>query len=326
MVKAIQINEFGGPEVLQWVEVDVPSPGPGQLLVRHTFSGLNFIDVQVRKGSYPVLPQLPAILGAEASGIVESIGEGVNNFSVGQRVVYASTYPGAYSESRLINADVAVSIPESISDEDAAASFLKGCTAEYLVNRCYPVKSGEVALVHAAAGGVGLFLCQWLKELGVTVIGTVGSDEKKDEILSNGANFAVNYRSESFKELSLDVTEGRGVSVVYDSVGPDVYSDSIDSLRPRGYMVNFGNSSGPLEPIDPVELNVIGSLFFTKPSMRFYQLDRKQLEESSNRLFDVMERKAVRAVIGQKYALSEAHKAHIDVEARRTIGSTLLVC
>ncbi len=324
MVKAMRIHEFGGPEVLTWEDIEVGDPGPGQLRLRHTVTGFNFLDISVRKGIYPVLPDLPSVLGTEAAGVVEAVGEGVDNLAVGQRVAYASTYPGAYAEARLIDAANVVALPDSIADDAAAASLLKGMTAEYLINRCYPVNAGEVALVHAAAGGVGLFLCQWLKHLGVTVIAAVGSDDKKATVLANGAAHAVNSRTENFTELAREVTGGGGVHVVYDSVGPDVYAGSVDSLRPRGYYVNFGNSSGPLPPIDAVELNVKGSLFFTKASMRFYQQTRQELDNSSAALFDVLASGAVTPVIGQRYALADAAQAHIDVAARRTTGSTVL--
>lgn len=324
MVKAMRIHEFGGPEVLTWEDIGVGDPGPGQLRLRHTVTGFNFLDISVRKGIYPVLPDLPSVLGTEAAGVVEAVGEGVDNLAVGQRVAYASTYPGAYAEARLIDAANVVALPDSIADDTAAASLLKGMTAEYLINRCYPVNAGEVALVHAAAGGVGLFLCQWLKHLGVTVIAAVGSDDKKATVLVNGAVHAVNSRAENFTELAREVTGGGGVHVVYDSVGPDVYAGSVDSLRPRGYYVNFGNSSGPLPPIDAVELNVKGSLFFTKASMRFYQQTRQELDNSSAALFDVLASGAVTPVIGQRYALADAAQAHIDVAARRTTGSTVL--
>lgn len=323
MVKAMRIHEFGGPEVLTWEDIEVGDPGPGQLRLRHTVTGFNFLDIAVRRGVYPVLPDLPLVLGTEAAAVVEAVGEGVDNLAVGQRVAYASTYPGSYAETRLIDAANVVALPDSIADDAAAASLLKGMTAEYLINRCYPVNVGEVALVHAAAGGVGLFLCQWLKHLGVTVIAAVGSDEKKEIVLANGAAHAVNSRTEDFAALSREVTGGAGVHVVYDAVGPDVYAASVDSLRPRGYYVNYGNASGPLPPIDAVELNVKGSLFFTKASMRFYQQTRQELDNSSAALFDVMASGAVTPVIGQRYALADAAQAHIDVAERRTTGSTV---
>ena len=217
-----------------------------------------------------------------------------------------------------------VAIPDSIADEDAAASLLKGMTVEYLINRCYPVNVGDVALVHAAAGGVGMFMCQWLKNLGVTVIGTTTSEEKKELILANGAAYAVNSRTENFTEVAREITGGEGVNVVYDSVGPDVWSASIESLRPRGYYVNYGNASGPLEPIDSVELQMHGSLFFTKASMRYYQLTRQDLDNAATALFDVMANGAVKPMIGQRYALADAAQAQIDVIERRTTGSTVL--
>ncbi len=323
MVKAIRIHEFGDLDVLKWEDIEVGDPGPGQLRLRHTVIGFNFLDIAVRRGIYPVLPQLPSVLGTEGSGVIEAVGEGVTGFSVGQRVAYASTLPGAYAEERLIDAAQVVALPDSVSDEDAAASMLKGMTVEYLIHRCFPVKAGQTALVHAAAGGVGLFMCQWLAAKGVNVIGTVGSDAKKETILGLGAKHAVNYKTENFTEIAREVTGGTGVDVVYDSVGKDHYQGSIDALRPRGYMVNFGNSSGPLPPIDSVELNVKGSLFFTKASMRFYQLTRQELDDSAATLFAAIAAGDVKPVIGQRYKLEDAARAHADVAAGKTTGSTV---
>jgi len=323
MVKAICIHEFGDTDVLKWEDIEVGDPGPGQLRLRHTVIGFNFLDIAVRRGIYPVLPGLPSVLGTEAAGVVEAVGAGVTGFSVGQRVAYAATLPGAYAEQRLIDASQVVALPDSVSDEDAAASMLKGMTVEYLIHRCFPVQSGQTALVHAAAGGVGLFMCQWLAAKGVNVIGTVGSDAKKDTILGLGAKHAVNYKTENFTEVAREVTGGTGVDVVYDSVGKDHYQGSIDALRPRGYMVNFGNSSGPLPPIDSVELNVKGSLFFTKASMRFYQLTRQELDDSAATLFAAIAAGDVKPVIGQRYKLEDAAQAHADVAAGKTTGSTV---
>ena len=323
MVKAICIHEFGDTDVLKWEDIEVGDPGPGQLRLRHTVIGFNFLDIAVRRGIYPVLPELPSVLGTEAAGVVEAVGAGVTGFSVGQRVAYAATLPGAYAEQRLIDASQVVALPDSVSDEDAAASMLKGMTVEYLIHRCFPVQSGQTALVHAAAGGVGLFMCQWLAAKGVNVIGTVGSDAKKDTILGLGAKHAVNYKTENFSEVAREVTGGTGVDVVYDSVGKDHYQGSIDALRPRGYMVNFGNSSGPLPPIDSVELNVKGSLFFTKASMRFYQLTRQELDDSAATLFAAIAAGDVKPVIGQRYKLEDAAQAHGDVAAGKTTGSTV---
>lgn len=325
MTKAIRFHEFGGPEVLKIEDLDVGDPGPGQVRLRHTAIGFNFLDALVRLGKYPVLPELPAVPGGEAAGVVEAVGDGVTGLKVGDRVAYASGMSGACAEARLIDTGALVKLPDGVSDEDAAASMLKGMTVEYLIHRCYPVQPGQTALVHAAAGGVGLFMCQWLKHLGVTVIATVGSDEKKDLVLANGAAYAVNSRTENFTELAREATGGTGVDVVYDSVGPAVWQGSVDALRPLGYYVNFGNASGPLAPIDAVELNVKGSLFFTKASMRFYQLARAQLDDSAARLFEVIGAGAVTPVIGQRYPLDQVAQAQIDVMARKTTGSTVIM-
>lgn len=325
MVKAIRFYEFGGPEVLKIEDVDIGNPGPGEIRLRHTAIGFNFLDAKVREGKYPVLPDLPAIPGGEAVGIVEAVGADVSGIAVGQRVAYAGAGKGGYAEARLLNASNAVVLPDSISDEDAAASFLKGMTVEYLTHRCYPVSAGQTALVHAAAGGVGLIMCQWLKHLGVTVIGTTTSEQKKEIILANGASYAVNSRTENVTEIARDATGGTGVDVVYDSVGPAVWQASLDALRMRGYYVNFGNASGPLAPIDSGELQMKGSLFFTKASMRYYQLTRQELEDSAAALFDVIAKGVVKPVIGQRYKLADAAKAQIDIVEGRTTGSTILI-
>ena len=323
MSKAIIFREFGGPEVLKFEDVEVGAPGPGQLRLRHTAIGFNFLDALVRMGKYPVLPELPAVPGAEAVGVVEAVGEGVSGFKVGQRVGYAGGFSGAYAEARLIDAAVVVAIPDAISDEDAAAALLKGMTAEYLVNRCYPVRAGDVALVHAAAGGVGLYLCQWLKHLGATVIGTTTSEDKKALILENGADHAINSRTEDITGIAREVS-GDGVHVVYDSVGPAVWQASLDALRPRGYYVNYGNASGPLAPIDAIDLQMHGSVFFTKASMRYYHLTRQEIENAAASLFDVMAKGAVKSIIGQRYTLANAAQAQIDVMAHKTTGSTII--
>jgi len=252
------------------------------------------------------------------------VGADVEGFSVGQRVAYASTFPGSYAEGRLIDAAQVVALPDGVSDEAAAASMLKGMTAEYLIHRTFAAQAGQTALVHAAAGGVGLFLCQWLASKGVNVIGTVGSDAKKDTILQHGAKHAVNYKTENFTEVAREVTGGAGVDVVYDSVGKDHWQGSIDAIRPRGYMVNFGNASGPLPPIDSVELNVKGSLFFTKASMRFYQLTRQELDDSAATLFAAIAAGDIKPIIGQTYKLEDAAQAQIDVWEGKTTGSTVL--
>ena len=324
MVKAIRIHEFGEADVLKWEDIEVGDPGPGHLRLRHTAIGFNFLDIMVRKGLYPVLPELPSVLGTEAAGVVEAVGAGVDEFSVGQRVAYASTFPGSYAEARLIPVEQVVALPDDVSDESAAASMLKGMTAEYLIHRTYAAQAGETAMVHAAAGGVGLFLCQWLGSKGVNVIGTVGSDAKKETILAHGAKHAVNYKTENFTEIVREATGGRGVDVVYDSVGKDHWQGSIDAIRPLGYMINFGNASGPLPPIDSVELNVKGSLFFTKASMRFYQLTRQELDDSAATLFGALAAGDIKPNIGQTYKLEDAAQAQIDVWEGKTTGSTVL--
>lgn len=325
MVKAIRFHEFGGPEVLKYEDVEVGDPGPGEVRLRHTVIGFNFLDALIREGKYPVLPDLPAIPGAEGAGVIEAVGDGVDGFSVGQRVTYSVGFSGAYAEARVLEARHVIALPDNISDEDAAASILKGMTVEYLVNRCYPVNVGETALVHAAAGGVGLLMCQWLKHLGVTVIGTTTSEDKKELILANGAAYAVNSRTENITEIAREVTGGEGVHVVYDSVGPAVWQASLDALRPRGYYVNFGNASGVLAPIDAIELQMHGSVFFTKASMRYYHLTREDVENAAAALFDVMASGAVKSVIGQRYDLADAAQAQIDVMERRTTGSTVIL-
>ena len=325
MVKAIKFYDFGGPEVLKMEETEIDSPGDDDVLIRQTAIGLNFLDIMVRLGKYPLLPELPATPGAEAAGVIEAVGKNVTNFKVGERVAYAATIPGAYTEARVINCDQIVKIPDGVSDEVAAATALKGMTAEYLVQRCYKASKGDVALVHAAAGGVGQILCQWLNYIGVTVIGTTSSENKKDIILSNGGHYAINSSTEDIADYVKKVTDGSGVDVVYDSVGPAVWLASISSLKPRGYYVNFGNSSGPLELIDPVQLNTSGSLFFTKTSMRFYQLDRKELENSAESLFGLIEKGILNPNISQKYSLSDVAKAHKDIADKKTIGSSILI-
>jgi len=325
MVKAIRFYEFGGPEVLKIEDVDIGDPAPDEVRVRHTAIGFNFLDAKVREGKYPVLPELPAISGGEAVGVVEAVGANVDGLKVGQRLAYAGLGQGAYAEARLVDARKAIALPDSISDEDAAAAYLKGMTVEYLIHRCYPVSSGQTALVHAAAGGVGLLMCQWLKHRGVNVIGTTTSEEKKKIILANGANHAVNSRTENVADVARDATGGNGVDVVYDSVGPAVWAASIKSLRMRGYYVNFGNASGPLAPIDSGELQMAGSLFFTKASMRYYQLTRQELEDSAAALFDVIAKGVVKPFIGQRYKLTDAAQAQIDVVSGRTKGSTILL-
>lgn len=323
MTNVIRIHENGGPEVLQWENVAVGSPDSGQVRIRQTAVGLNFIDCYHRSGLYP-LPSLPAIIGTEASGVIEEIGPEVNDFSVGQRVAYAPML-GAYAEERLMPADRLVCIPDDITNIQAASMMLQGTTARFLIKQTYAVQSGDTILIHAAAGGVGSIVCQWAKHLGATVIGTVGSDEKADIAKANGCDHAIVYTRESFKDRVMEITDGKGLPVVYDSVGKETYKDSIDCLRPLGTMVTFGNASGPMPPVDPSVLMGKGSLFFTRPSLVHYTGQRQDLVNCANDLFNVVAGGHVNVSISQTYALKDAAQAHVDLEARKTTGSTVLL-
>ena len=319
---AIRIHEVGGPEVLQWQEVAVGEPGPGEVRLRHGAVGLNFIDVYFRTGVYGA--EVPFTPGLEASGVVEALGEGVSDLRVGDRVAYAAPPAGAYSEERLMPADRVVKVPDGVSDELAAAMMLKGMTAQYLLRRSYRVKAGDTILFHAAAGGVGLIACQWAKHLGATVIGTVGSDEKAELAAAHGCDHPIVYTRENFVERVKSITGGEGVPVVYDSVGKDTFMDSLDCLRPLGSMVIFGQSSGPVPPLDVGLLAAKGSLFLTRPSLMTYTAKRGDLVASADELFQVVQAGAVRLEINQRFALREAAAAHRALEARQTTGSTIL--
>jgi len=323
MPHAIRIHETGGPEVMVWEEVDVGDPGPGQVRLRQTAVGLNFIDVYHRTGLYP-LPELPAVLGREAAGEVDAVGAGVSGLAVGDRVAYPIV-AGSYCEMRLIDANVIVPLPDSISDQQAAAVMLKGMTVQYLLRRTYRVAEGDTVLFHAASGGVGLIACQWAKHLGATVIGTVGSDEKADLARAHGCDHPVVYTRENFVERVRELTGGQGVPVVYDSVGRATFEDSLDCLKPMGLMVSFGQSSGAIPPIDLQILAHKGSLFLTRPTLMTYAARRDEMLAGARKLFDVIERGAVKIEIGQTYALRDAAQAHRDLEARRTTGSTVLL-
>ena len=324
MSKAIRIHSTGGPEVLQWDDVEVAAPGAGEALVRHSAVGLNFIDCYHRSGLYP-LPPLPLSIGLEGAGVVEAVGEGVSAVSVGDRVAYASPPPGAYAEARVMPADRLVVVPEGIDDQQAAAMMLKGMTAEYLLRRTYPVRSGDTILFHAAAGGVGLIACQWAKHIGATVIGTVGSEDKAELARAHGCDHTINYRTENFVERVKEITAGAGVPVVYDSVGKDTFEGSLDCLGTRGVLALFGQSSGSVATFDPGLLAAKGSLYLTRPSLMNYNATREDLVESANALFDVVGSGAVKIEINQTYPLSETAQAHRDLEARKTTGSTVLL-
>lgn len=324
MIKAVRMHETGGPEVLLWEEYDPGQPGSGEVLLRQEAVGLNFIDVYHRTGHYP-LPSLPAVIGMEGAGVVEALGEGVSEFRVGDRVAYAGLPPGAYAEVRTMPADRLVKLPETISTQQAGAMMLQGMTARYLLRGCYDVKAGDIILIHAAAGGVGLIVCQWAKYIGATVIGTVGSTVKADLARGHGCDHPILYRDEDFVSRIKDITQGRGVDVVYDSVGQSTFMKSLDCLRPMGMMVSFGQSSGPISPLDTGVLAAKGSLFLTRPSLMTYTARREDLLAHARDLFAVVEKGAVKIEVKQSYPLSEAAQAHRDLEGRKTTGSTILI-
>ena len=324
MSKAIRVERTGSPEALQWADVPVGQPGPGEALVRHTAIGVNFIDVYHRRGLYP-LPSLPAVLGLEAAGVVEAVGSGATSVTPGDRVAYAGGPTGAYSEARVIPADRLVKLPDGIDDRRAAAMMLKGMTAEYLLRRTYAVKPGDTILVHAAAGGVGLIVCQWAKTLGATVIGTVGTKDKAELANTHGCDHVIVTGEEDFVARVREITGGEGVSVVYDSVGKDTFMRSLDCLRPRGLMVSFGQASGMVPPLDIAILSAKGSLFLTRPTLMTYTASREDLMASAAALFDAVLRGVVRIEVRQTYPLRDAARAHADLEARKTTGSTVLI-
>jgi NADPH:quinone reductase len=324
MADAIIIHEHGGTERMTFEEVDPGRPGPGQALIRHTAIGLNFIDVYFRTGLYAAPNGLPLILGNEGAGVVEELGEGVDWLNVGDRVAYAGPI-GAYCAKRVIAADRLVTIPEGISDEQAAAMMLKGMTAEYLLRRTYPVKEGDVVLNHAAAGGVGLILGQWASHLGATVIGTAGSPDKIELARAHGYHHVIDYRKDDFVAEVARITEGRKCDVVYDAVGNDTFPGSLDCIRPRGMFVSFGNASGPVPPFPLTLLSQKGSLFATRPTLFTYIADRAELEESANALFEVVKKGVVEIRVNQSYALKDAARAHADLEGRKTTGASVLI-
>jgi NADPH2:quinone reductase len=322
MSSAIRIHEVGGPEVLKWEKVTVGEPGPGEVRLRHAAVGLNFIDVYFRTGAYGAA--VPFTPGLEASGVVEALGKGVSDLKVGDRVAYAAPPVGAYSEERLMPADRLVKVPDGVSDEVAAAMMLKGMTAQYLLRRTYQVKAGDTILFHAAAGGVGLIACQWAKHLGATVIGTVGSEAKAELAAAHGCDHPIVYTRENFVERVKDITGGEGVPVVYDSVGKDTFMGSLDCLKPLGSMVIFGQSSGPVPPLELGLLAAKGSLFLTRPTLMTYTAKRDDLVATANELFQAVRAGAVKLEINQRFPLRQAADAHRALEARQTTGSTIL--
>ena len=318
---AIQAVRTGGPEVLEAVDLPVPAPSAGQILVRHQAVGLNFIDTYHRSGLYPM--KMPAVLGLEAAGVVEALGEGVTRFKLGDRVAYNGTL-GAYAEAAMVPADRAVKVPDGISLETAAAVLLKGMTAEFLVRRCHKVEPGQTVLIHAAAGGVGSILVQWAKALGATVIATVGSQAKAALARDHGADHVILYGEEDVAARVLEITGGQGVAVAYDGVGKDTFEASLKSLGRRGVLATFGNASGPVPPFAPLELSG-KSLFVTRPRLFDYIASTAELDESAAALFAVLESGAVKIEVGQTFPLAEARAAHEALEGRRTTGATLLI-
>lgn len=324
MPNAIRIHRNGGPEVLKWEAHEPGQPGNGEVLIKHEAIGLNFIDVYHRTGLYP-LPALPAIPGMEAAGIVEAVGEGVTEFKPGDRIAYAGLPPGAYAQIRRIPAHRLVKIPDSIPSKTAAAMMLKGMTARYLIRSCYEVKPGDTILVHAAAGGVGSIVSQWANDIGATVIGTVGSREKAKLAKANGCHYPVLYNQDDFVVKVKEITDGRGVAVVYDSVGQATFMKSLECLERFGMMVSFGQASGSVPPFDPGILAAKGSLFLTRPSLMTYTEKREDLLAHAMDLFEAVKKGTVKINIGQEYPLSGAAEAHRHLEGRKTAGSTILI-
>lgn len=321
MAKAIRMQQVGGPEVMQLVDVEVGNPGPGEARVRQMACGLNYIDVYFRTGMYP--QALPAGLGMEGAGVVEAVGEGVTHVKVGDRVAYAGKPPGAYASERVMPAGVLVKLPDAISFETGAAMMLKGMTVQYLFRRTFKLQPGQTILFHAAAGGVGLIAMQWAKALGVTVIGTVGSDEKAELARAHGCDHTIVYTRENFVERVKEITGGQGVPVVYDSIGKDTFEGSLDCLSPFGMMVSYGNASGPVPPVPLTALK--GTLFLTRPSLMPYTDKRADLEATAQDLMDVVASGKVNIRIDQRYALGDVAQAHRDLESRKTTGSTILL-
>jgi NADPH:quinone reductase len=323
MAKAIRFHKAGGPEVMQLEEVSVGDPAAGQARIRQTAIGVNFIDTYHRSGLYPM--PLPSGLGSEAAGVIEAIGPGVPGLKTGDRVAYTGNPVGSYAEVRLYPADRLVKIPEGITDQQAACMMLKGMTVQYLIHRTFKVKAGDTVLWHAAVGGVGLIACQWLKALGVTIIGTVGSDEKVALAKRAGCTHVINYSSENFTQRVKEITGGKGVPVVYDSVGKSTWEGSLDCLQQRGMMVSFGNASGAVAPVNIGILAQKGSLYLTRPSLVNYIATRIDLEETAKSLFDVVASGKVKIEVTGTYKLADATKAHSDLEGRKTTGSIILV-
>ncbi|HWU25376.1 MAG TPA: quinone oxidoreductase [Rhizomicrobium sp.] len=322
-MRAVRFAKIGGPDVLSLADIELSKPDAGQVLVRHTAIGVNFIDTYHRNGLYPV--PMPSGLGLEAAGTVDVLGEGVTNVRLGDRVAYASGPIGAYAEANVVPADRLVKLPPAVSDEVAAATLIKGMTAQYLLRRTFPVQRGQTILFHSAAGGVGIIAAQWAKHLGATVIGTVGSDEKIALAKSHGCEHVLNLRQEDWPKRLREITRGEGVPVVYDSVGKDTFWDSIDCLAPRGMLVSFGNSSGPAPAIEPRILSEKGSLYLTRPTLFHYTRTARELQETADELFSVIASGAVKIAVHQRFKLEDARKAHEALHSRNSTGATVLI-
>lgn len=322
-MRAIRLARTGGPEVLELQEVETPVPGPGQVLIRHEAIGLNFIDIYQRTGLYPLA--CPTGLGLEGAGIVEAIGDGVTRFEVGDRAAYGTGAIGAYADAHVVDAGRAVRVPSDVPLKTAAAVMLKGMTSEFLARRVFHVKQGDAVLVHAAAGGVGLILCQWLRSLGATVIGTVGDESKASIARTHGCDHVILYKTEDIAGRVKTITDGLGCAVVYDSVGKDTLEASLASLRRRGLLVSFGNASGPVPPIEPLRLSRGGSLFLTRPTLFDYVATTRELDESAGALFAMILSGGVKVEIGQTFWLDQVREAHEALAGRQTTGSTLLI-
>ena len=323
MPKAIRFHQTGGPEVLKWEDVSVGEPGPGEARIKHHAVGLNFIDIYFRTGLYPT--PLPSGLGTEGAGVVEADGAGVTHIKAGDRIAYAGGPQGAYSEARVMPAEKLVKLPDALSFEQGAAMMLQGMTVQYLIKKSYPVKAGDTVLWHAAAGGIGLIACQWLKALGVTVIGTVSNDEKAALARAHGCTHTINYTTEDFAKRAIELNGGKKFAVVYDSIGKDTWDKSLDCLAPLGYMISFGNASGAVPPVAITSLSAKGSLYVQRPTLMTYTATRPLLEETANDLFAVVTSGKVKIEINQRVALKDAAEAQIALAGRKTTGSTVLL-
>jgi NADPH:quinone reductase len=322
VTQAVRIHAYGGPEVMQWESVELRDPGPTEVRVRHTAVGLNFIDVYERTGLYPM--SLPATLGREAAGVIEAAGERVKGLKVGDRVAYTAQSAGAYCEARVMSAERLVRLPEGIDDRTAAAMMLKGLTAQILLRQVYRVRKNDFVVLHAAAGGVGLIAVQWAKHIGANVIAIVGTEEKAAMVRARQADHVL-LSSDDWRARVKEITRGEGAHVVYDSIGKDTFMASLDCLRPRGMMVTFGNASGPVAPVAPLELAKRGSLFLTRPTLFHYIASRPALTKAAQELFDLVARSVINVHIGQTYPLRDVARAHRELEARQTTGSTVLL-